>query len=98
MANVNVTYEDLESVAGQIDSGKDQLTTQLQQLQSIVDNLTSSGFQTEHASGAYQTHFRDYVTKTTGAIEALQAYSQFLRTSAQALRDTDTGLASQLNG
>ena len=98
MANMNVTFEELESAAGQIDTGKDQLTGQLQQLQSLAENLINSGFQTEQASRAYDSHFRDYVTRTTQAIEALTAYSTFLRTTATTLRDTDSALAAQLNG
>lgn len=96
MSNLNVSYEELEAVASQINNGREQLTGQLQQLQSIVENLTASGFQTDRASVAYDSHFREYATRTVQAIDALQAYSEFLTTSAQALRDTDEALAGQL--
>lgn len=98
MSNMNVTYDELEAVASQINNGKDQMIAQLQQLQSIVENLTNSGFQTDKASVAYQTHFTDYNTRTTQAVEALQAYQEFLIGTAQALRDTDEALAGQLSG
>lgn len=98
MANVNVTYDELNSVAGQLDQGKETLAQTLAHLQSVVQGLVSSGFVTDQASGAYDSQFGTYVTSTHQAIEALTGFSGFLRTAAQTLSDADSSLAAQMQG
>ena len=46
MANMNVTYDELRSQAGQLRNGQQQMTDILHNLQSQVNNLVSSGFVT----------------------------------------------------
>lgn len=98
MANVNVTYDELNNVAGQLDQGKETLAQTLAQLQATVDGLVSSGFVTDQASVAYDSQFGQYVTSTNQAIEALTGFATFLRTAAQTLAETDASLASQMQG
>ncbi|WP_024332235.1 WXG100 family type VII secretion target, partial [Winkia neuii] len=52
MANMNVTYAELEQVASQLQSGQGELEGILAKLQSLVEQLVSAGFQTDQASGA----------------------------------------------
>ena len=54
MANMNVTYEELRSQANQLRQGQQTITETLQNLQTQVNNLVASGFQTDSASGAFQ--------------------------------------------
>ena len=98
MANVNVTYDELNNVASQIDQGKETLAQTLAHLQATVDNLVSAGFVTDQASVAYDSQFGQYVTSTHQAIEALTGFSGFLRTAAQTLSDADANLAAQMQG
>ncbi len=93
MANVNVTYADLETTAAKIDNGRDQILGVLNELSGAVDTLVSSGFQTDQASGAYNDEFDQYKASTDTAVQALERFSTFLRTAASTLGDTDSGLA-----
>lgn len=98
MANINVTYDELQRVATQIDAGRDTLNQQLQDLNRVVDELVASGFQTDAASGAYNEQFDQYSTNTTKAIEALTGFAEFLRQAANALQETDTQLSNSIRG
>ena len=57
MANMNVTYAELEQVASQLQSGQGELEGILARLQSLVEQLVSAGFQTDQASGAFQASY-----------------------------------------
>jgi WXG100 family type VII secretion target len=98
MANINVTYEDLTRVAGLIDSGRDALNQQIQDLSRAVDELIAAGFQTDSASGAYNEQFDQYTLNTTKAIESLTGFAEFLRSAGTALQETDTQLSNAIRG
>lgn len=98
MSNLNVTYDDLQRVAGQIDVGRDTLNQQLQDLSRAVDDLVAAGFTTDAASGAYNEQFDQYTTNTTKAVEALTGFAEFLRQAASALQETDTQLSNAIRG
>ena len=98
MGNMNVTYAELESTAARLDGGRDQILGLLSELSAAVDGLVSSGFATDQASVAYQEEFTTYKTSTDTAVQALERFSQFLRTAAQALEETDAGLSAGIRG
>jgi len=98
MANITVTYDELNRVAGQIDVGRDQLAQQLDLLSREVDGLIANGFVTDAASGAYNEQFDSYTASTHKAIEALTGFAELLRSSAQAFQDTDTQISSAIRG
>ena len=97
MANVNVAYEDLETVSSQLGSGQEELTNILDKLKGQVDQLVSSGFVTDKASGAFQSSYEQFTTGATETIEGLDGMSQFLTKTQEALSDLDTQLASALD-
>ena len=96
MANVNVAYGDLETVSSQLGSGQEELTNILDKLKGQVDQLVSSGFVTDKASGAFQSSYERFTTGATETIEGLDGMSQFLARTQEALSDLDTQLASAL--
>jgi WXG100 family type VII secretion target len=98
MANLNVTYDDLRHTASRLTAGQDDLNAKLTELSSLVENLTSSGFQAEQSSAAYRDSFEQFRTGTTQAISGLEGLSKFLISAADALQQTDEGLASGLRG
>ncbi|MFE6969097.1 WXG100 family type VII secretion target [Isoptericola sp. NPDC057653] len=98
MANMNVTYDELRSQAGQLRNGQQQMTDILHNLQSQVNNLVSSGFVTDQASGAFQTSYEEFTTGTTQAIEGLEGMASFLEQAAQTLSDADSQLAQGIRG
>jgi|ERR1700712_372966 WXG100 family type VII secretion target len=98
MANINVTYDDLRDAAQRLQAGKDDLHSKLAELSNLVHTLTSNGFQAEHSSAAYRDSFDQFTTGTRTAIDGLDGLSKFLVSAADALQQTDQGLASSIQG
>ncbi len=98
MANMNVSYDELDNAANQLTSGQSQLEQQLHQLQSFIQNLVSSGFVTDQASGAFNETYEKFNTSAKSTVANLEILAQNLRSTANVLRDTDQQIASQLRG
>ena len=98
MANVNVTYDELTQAASRLSAGKDDLTAKLHELQSLVHQLTSSGFQTDMASGAFRDSYDQFTKGTTDAVNGLDGMQQFLHKAAEALKSVDQSLAQGIGG
>ena len=98
MANLNVTYDDLRETAQRLTAGQDDLQNKLVELSNLVANLTSSGFQAEQSSAAYRDSFEQFTTGTRSAVDGLEGLSKFLISAADALQQTDEGLASAIKG
>lgn len=98
MANINVTYDQMQDAAGKLIAGKDDITAKLTELNSMIDNLVASGYVTDQSSVAFDETFDKYILNTKGAIDALDGLSQFLIKAADAMRETDTGLAGAIRG
>jgi len=97
MANLNVTYADIEDAASRLVHGKEELTSQLSSLQHLIAALVSGGFVTDAASGAFQSTFDRFTHGATQTVSALDGLSQFLARAAEALRQTDEGLATAIS-
>lgn len=96
MANLNVTYDDMNQAAIRLDAGKADLERILHDLKSVVDGLTASGFQTELASGAYLETYEKFTSGTIQAIGGLEGLSTYLRKAAEAMASTDAELAKAI--
>jgi len=98
MANLNVTYGDMTSAAGRLNSGKDDLVSKLNELQTLVNQLVSDGFVTDAASGAFHDSYTQFTHGATQTVNGLDGMSQFLTKAADALQQTDQSLASGIGG
>lgn len=96
MANINVTYQEMRDAATKLKTGKDDITTSLNQLKSYIGNLISSGFVTEQASVKFGETYNTFTTNATSTINALEGLASYLEQAAQAMADTDTQLATGL--
>jgi WXG100 family type VII secretion target len=96
MANINVTYEQMDDAARRLDQGRDEMTRLLHDLKGLIDGLVASGFQTQSASSVFQTTYSDFTSGTTKAVDGLTGLSQFLRSAATAMQKTDEELANAL--
>lgn len=96
MANLNVTYDDLRATAQHLLAGKDDMQQKLAELSNAVNTLTANGFQAEHSSAAYRDSFDQFTTGTRNAIDGLEGLSKFLVSAADALQQTDEGLAQSI--
>lgn len=98
MANVNVTYDELRNQATQLRNGQQQITDVLNTLRTQVNNLVSSGFVTDQASGAFQASYEEFTTGTQQAIDGIEGMASFLEQTAQTLSEVDAQLAQGIRG
>ncbi|MFT4232469.1 MAG: WXG100 family type VII secretion target [Leucobacter sp.] len=97
MANINVSYSEMEQAATQLGAGRDEITQKLQTLQTQIGNLVSSGFVTDQASGRFNTAYTEYTASANTVIAKLGEIQTFLTQTAAALREMDAQIASKIN-
>jgi WXG100 family type VII secretion target len=97
MANLNVTYQEMEDAAGRLSNGQNDIESKLNELRQLVVGLVSGGYVTDKSSKAFDTSYTEFNEGATKTIAGLEGMSGFLKAAAQALGDTDTQLASALN-
>jgi WXG100 family type VII secretion target len=98
MANLNVSYQEIEQAATRLSTGQDELTTKLTELRTFIASLVSSGFVTDQASVAFGESYEQFTTSATQTVAALTNLSQYLRSTAQTLSEVDAQLAAGLRG
>lgn len=96
MANLNVTYADIEGMVSNLRNGQSQLNEILNKLKGQVDQLVASGFVTDKASGAFQSSYSEFTNGATKAVNGLEGMHAFLSKTQQAMRELDTQLAGAL--
>ena len=92
MANVNVTYEEMEQAAARLTSGESDLNAKLTELQNFIQNLVSSGFVTDAASVSFSDAYQKFTTNTRTGLEALTSMGTYLRNASSKLQETDQSL------
>jgi WXG100 family type VII secretion target len=96
VANVNVTYADMQSAANQLRSGEQQIQADLAKLKKLIDNLVASGYVTDTSSKQFDASYTQFNTGATKMIEGLNGMGQYLDAAAKAFHETDTQLANAL--
>ncbi len=97
MANLSVSYQDLNTSADKLVAGRDDINQQLTSLQSQIAALVSSGFVTDRTSGAFKASYETFTKGARDTISGLDGLSAFLRQTATTLADVDTQLAARLS-
>ncbi len=98
MANINVTYGDLQDAAAKLSAGEQDLIGKLNELKAYIESLVGGGFVTDQASGAFRQKYEEFTTGTTQVVSGLDGLSGFLTQTAQIMQDTDSTLASTIRG
>jgi WXG100 family type VII secretion target len=98
VANVNVTYAEMQSAANQLRSGEAQIEGDLAKLKKLIDNLVASGYVTDTSSKQFEASYTEFNTGATKMIQGLNGMGQFLDAAAKAFHETDVQLASALKG
>lgn len=96
MANVSVSYGDLDTAVSDLKSGHDTLVSELNTLKSKIDALVSSGFVTDRASGAFQQSYEEFTKGATQTVDGLSGMEDFLNKTKQSMTYLDSQLASSL--
>jgi WXG100 family type VII secretion target len=94
MANVNVTYQEMESAATRLLAGRVEIEGQLSGLQRQVELLVSTGYVTDASSGAFLDSYNSFTAGVLQAVEGLNGMAGYLNAAAGTFRDTDQQLAS----
>lgn len=97
MANINVSYGEMEQAATQLGSGRDEITQKLQTLQTQINTLVASGFVTDQASGRFNDAYNEYTTSANTVVSKLSEIQSFLTQTANAMRDMDAQIAARIN-
>jgi WXG100 family type VII secretion target len=97
MANLSITYSDMEDSAKRMSSNKEEIDSRLTECKTIVDNLTTSGFVTDQASGRFDEVHSEFNTSASQVMETLTQLSEWLNKAVEAMRDMDTQLAGSLS-
>lgn len=97
MANINVSYAEMEQAGTQLGSGREEISQKLQQMQQLISSLVSSGFVTDQASGKFNDAYADYTTSANTVIAKLSEIQTFLTQTAAAMRDMDAQIAARIN-
>ena len=97
MSNIKVSYAEIEQAASQLGSGREEITTKLQNMQSRIANLVSSGFVTDQASGKFNDAYTKYTQSANTLIAQLNEIQQFLTGTANAMRELDSQIAAKIN-
>jgi WXG100 family type VII secretion target len=96
MANVNVTYGDMQAAAGQLTQGEAQINSDLARLKKLIDNLVASGYVTDSSSKQFQQSYEEFNSGATKMIAGLNGMGQYLKSAAKAFQETDSQLANAL--
>jgi WXG100 family type VII secretion target len=96
MANLNVTYGDMQAAAGQLTQGEAQINSDLARLKKLIDNLVASGYVTDSSSKQFQASYEEFNSGATKMIAGLNGMSQYLKSAAKAFQETDSSLANAL--
>ena len=96
--SIKVDYASLQSTAGQLKGGQEEMTSQLIRLRAMVDDLVASGFVTDQASGQFQQSYQQWNSGTMNTLAGLQGMSSFLDTAIQRHQELDSSLRSQAAG
>lgn len=96
MANIHVTYDDLRNAAGTLVTGRADIDSKLLELRAFIDALVADGYVTTASSGAFQDTYGQFTAGAQQTVSALEGLSEFLRSAADALQQTDEQLASTI--
>jgi WXG100 family type VII secretion target len=90
--NVHVDYQELQRSASQLKSAQQDIESQLGRLKSMIDNLVSSGFVTDQASGKFQQSYDQWNGGAKNVIQGLQGMSGFLEKAVAQHQQLDSEL------
>ncbi|MGY1835283.1 WXG100 family type VII secretion target [Blastococcus sp. SYSU DS0669] len=96
MANVNVTYHQMEDAAGRLTNGRVEIDGMLAQLKSLVDQLVADGYVTDSSSRSFQASYDEFTTGARTTVAGLDGMAQYLTQAAATFREADAQLAGAL--
>ena len=96
MANVNVTYQQMQDAATKLNNGRVEIDNMLGQLKALVESLVAEGYVTDASSKSFQASYEEFTTGAKTTIGGLEGMAEYLKKAAQTFQDADTALAGAL--
>lgn len=96
MANVTVTYQEMEAAADRLSAGRAEIQAQLQALQRQVEGLVAGGYVTDRSSAAFLESYTEFGAGCSQTVEGLDGMGAYLRSAARTFADADQQLAGAL--
>lgn len=96
MANMTVSYQEMDVAAAKLRAGKEEISVLLQNLQQHIQQLVSSGFVTDQASQKFSESYRSFTSAAQTVVGQLTEIQSFLTGAATAIRDLDAQIAAQI--
>ncbi|HYZ54539.1 MAG TPA: WXG100 family type VII secretion target [Streptosporangiaceae bacterium] len=97
MANVNVTYADMQAAANRLNAGESQINGDLTNLQNMINNLVQSGYVTDSSSKQFEQSYTEFTQGARKMMDGLKGMAQYLNAAAKAFHETDTQLSAALH-
>lgn len=97
MPNVNVTYGELESAASRLNTGREEITAKLEELQKLVSSLVNGGYVTDQSSRQFEDAYTEFNHGAKSTINGLQHMGDYLKKAAEVFRNADAELSNKLN-
>lgn len=97
MADTNISYAEIQAAATQLTNGEAQINETLMSLQSVIENLISSGFTTDTASGVFESAYQEFTAGVRSVVSGLTEMSTFLNSVATSYQDMDQSIASKIS-
>ena len=96
MANVNVTYQQMEDAGGRLTSGRAEIDGLLAQLKGLVDQLVADGYVTDASSRSFAAAYDEFTAGARNTVAGLDGMAQYLTQAAATFREADAQLAGAL--
>jgi WXG100 family type VII secretion target len=97
MADITVTYEEMQASATKLDQGKASIEEQLESLRRMIDQLVQTSFRTQSASPKFQASYEQWNTGAKNAIGGLEGMSAFLKSAIRGHQDLDSSLSQGMS-
>jgi WXG100 family type VII secretion target len=98
MADVSVGYDGLQQAANQLRTGRDEITQRLQSLKAMIDQLVTSEFRTQLASGRFHESYQQWSSGAQNMVDGLDGMAAFLGDVIREHQELDARLAGGMNG
>ena len=96
MANISVSYADIEAAASELRAGQADIEERLSSLHRRIQELVTGGYVTDRSSGAFSASYEEFTSGVSQTIQGLDGLAGFLTAASRALSETDEALASGL--
>jgi len=98
MTDVSVGYEGMQNAASQLQQRQEEMTEQLQSLQSMIDSLVDGEFRTQLASPRFQSAYEEWSSGAQQMLQGLDGMASYLNQAVAGFQELDSNLSQGASG